>query len=71
MRYKIVEGSESGHCCFEFSVIDTNQNDGIWYKNIAEVFERNDAIDICEALNLRFTGSCGVEYISSSKIEEN
>lgn len=51
-RYKVVRGSESGHCCFEATVIDTQSTEyhqsGDW---IAECFDEKDAERICAVLN--------------------
>ena len=62
-RYKVVEGSSSNHCCFEFTVIDTQLLvstgfgvgvDGITHgpKVMCECFEQEQAETICRALNL-------------------
>lgn len=46
MRYVVVEGSESGHCCFEATVMDLQTDTGI-----AECFSKEDAESVAEALN--------------------
>jgi hypothetical protein len=46
MRYVVKEGSESGHCCFEHSVIDT-----LIDYCICECFAEEEAIRICDSLN--------------------
>lgn len=56
MRYVIFEDSLTGHCCFEYSIVDTTQGDNVdvrFHKglNIAEVFYEDKAIEICKALN--------------------
>ena len=56
MRYVIFEDSLSGHCCFGYSIVDTTQGDKTDYKfhkglNIVEVFDKDKAIDVCNALN--------------------
>lgn len=48
-RYCIEEGSQSKHCCFEWTVIDTHHPQNL---AICECFELEDAKRICEALNL-------------------
>lgn len=52
LRYQVIEGSQSCHCCFEWSVIDTHDKQ---YRKegqaVCECFEHQDAIAICEALN--------------------
>ncbi len=61
-RYKIVEGSKSAHCCFEFTVVDTHKPDMVGgrqyvrdgepqFETICECFERADADLIVTALN--------------------
>lgn len=57
-RYKIVEGSESAHCCFDATILDTHQPedctkaDGTpYYYNLAECFYIEDATLIVNALH--------------------
>lgn len=59
-RYKVIDDSQSGHCCFECTVVDTAQpymihgkhyNDQ--YESVCETFDRADADLICAALNAR------------------
>lgn len=57
-RYIVEEGSDSGHCCFQWSVIDLSvieeiSGDGLklWHKVICECFEEEDAENICNLLN--------------------
>lgn len=63
MRYRVVEGSQSGHCCFDFTVVDTDRPeiiggkpyvvDGVpHYEAICECFGREDADAIAAAMNL-------------------
>lgn len=51
-RYIWKKGSESGHCCFEATVVDTHSTEyhasGDW---ICECFDEKDAEKICAALN--------------------
>lgn len=58
MRYKVVTGSQSCHCCFEYTVVDTQSPYMIGdkqYKNqfdqVCECFEKEHADMICNALN--------------------
>lgn len=58
MRYKVVEGSQSRHCCFDATVIDTSdpvimhgQHYNNQYREVCECFDIEDAELICEALN--------------------
>jgi hypothetical protein len=57
-RYKIVEGSQSAHCCFEYTIVDTTKPvmiGGEHYKNqfepVCECFEEGEAKLIADALN--------------------
>lgn len=66
-RYKIIQGSESAHCCFEFTVVDTTKpfmiggkyyyskdhegNLYLVYEAICECFKEEDAQLIVDALN--------------------
>ena len=51
-RFKVQEGSQSFHCCFEWSVLDTHD---VQYRPegqaVCECFEHKDALAICAALN--------------------
>lgn len=48
MRYRVIEGSQSSHCCFEWTVIDTY----VGFEAVCECFDEADAKMIAEALNL-------------------
>lgn len=55
-RYKIEEGSESGHCCFQFSIVDTHTPHPVYgsqgvLKDVCETFDKESATLICDALN--------------------
>jgi hypothetical protein len=63
-RYKVVDGSQSGHCCFDVTIVDTtipkiiagehwrNSDTGeLEYQAVCECFEEKDAEVICAALN--------------------
>lgn len=57
-RYKVIEGSQSGHCCFQFTVVDTQNPTLIHgehykgqYEAICECFDEDDAKIIVGALN--------------------
>ena len=57
-RYKIIEGSQTGHCCFEYTVVDTlsiksrgETEADIRYAEVCECFDRPSAVLICNALN--------------------
>lgn len=57
-RFVVVEGSQSAHCCFTATVVDTNRPtliNGEHYKGqfdpVCECFETDDAHRIAAALN--------------------
>jgi len=55
-RYQILDDSASGHCCFGFTVIDTQKVRDVipgktYFETICECFERKYAELICAALN--------------------
>lgn len=61
-RYKVVEGSQSCHCCFDATVIDTTKpsmivdyqyvgENGPEFVSVCECFNVEDASIICAALN--------------------
>lgn len=55
-RFVILEDSDSGHCCFEYSILDTEKINEVWsekYESICETFDIESAESICEALNGR------------------
>ena len=45
-RYYVIDGSESGHCCFEYTVMDATKDE-----QVCECFDINHAELICSALN--------------------
>ncbi len=45
-RFVIVDGSKSKHCCFEYTIVDIQEN-----KTMCETFNKESAILICMALN--------------------
>ena len=53
MRYRIDEGSNSGHCCFEFTIVDTSNREDGNDCSVCECFERSDAELIVNALNFQ------------------
>lgn len=63
-RYKIVEESQSAHCCFSHTVVDTTRPRTIGdehynnsYEAVCECFEEEDAILVCSALNAYWAGA--------------
>lgn len=59
-RYKVIEGSQSLHCCFSFTIVDTKkpleQYEGFdslpEFDSVCECFDSESAELICNALNL-------------------
>ena len=49
MKYKVINGSESGHCCFEATVVSVEDNGTT--DTVCECFSSVVADMICEALN--------------------
>lgn len=63
-RYQIIELSQSAHCCFGYTVVDTenpsyigdqlyidHRTGGVRYEAVCECFSEEDANLICNALN--------------------
>lgn len=51
-RYKVVAGSQSGHCCFDCTVVDTTKpSHGDTFELICECFDMDEAQTIADALN--------------------
>ena len=57
-RYIIIEDSISGHCCFKYTIVDTKEGKetcgGYWKRKMCETFEKEEAIEICTALNKHY-----------------
>lgn len=62
-RYRVVEGSQSRHCCFSYTIVDLHRPEMIGgeqfedsngvpqFEEICECFFRADADRVCAALN--------------------
>jgi len=56
-HYEVRDGSESGHCCFVATVVDTTKQTHIVangrpvYEVVCECFSREAADEVCAALN--------------------
>jgi len=57
-RYKIVDESQSAHCCFSHTVVDTSRPKMIagkhykdQYEIVCECFDEEDAVLVRDALN--------------------
>jgi len=57
-RYKVVSGSQSAHCCFDATVVDTTRPVMIHgehyegqFEPICECFDTDDAAAIADAMN--------------------
>lgn len=64
MRYEIRLGSQSCHCCFQATVVDTSRpvlihgkqysdSSGLCWEPVCECLNTEDALEICRALNER------------------
>lgn len=57
-RFKVVRGSESGHCCFDWTVVDVEDLEQVGKRFrprwVCECFEEKDAIRVAEALNFHW-----------------
>lgn len=56
MRYYVIEQSQSGHCCFEATVVDSHTPCTAYpaagrYVQVCECFNVEDAYKISDALN--------------------
>jgi hypothetical protein len=58
MRFIVIDGSQTGHCCFSATIVDTTKptmigekHDKNQFKPICECFEEEDAKQIAEYLN--------------------
>lgn len=53
MRYQVVIGSQSAHCCFDATVVDSSKPTGYRekFEQVCECFDVADAELICAALN--------------------
>lgn len=60
MRFKVIEGSESAHCCFAATVVDTTKPSMVdGFETICECFDLADAEIVCAALNATVETTCG------------
>lgn len=57
-RYRVTNESQSNHCCFDYTVVDTTRPVMIrgehykgQYESVCETFYQEDADLICQALN--------------------
>lgn len=55
-RYKAIKDSQTAHCCFEATVVDTNKPRSLYpgdekFTDICECFDMEDAERIAAALN--------------------
>ncbi len=58
-KYKAIEGSQTAHCCFVATVINTTKKHSIFkhlYDPICECFDMSDAETIADALNYKMKG---------------
>jgi hypothetical protein len=53
-RYRVIEGSQSGHCCFDYTVVDTTKKHQYFkdqFVQVCEAFDKESADLIAKALN--------------------
>lgn len=53
-RYKVIKGSQSAHCCFEWTVVDTTRKamyTASGFEAVCECFDEIDADKIVGSLN--------------------
>lgn len=55
-RFKVVEGSQSGHdCCYKYTVVDTTKPEKYGapgeFEGVCELVEKETANWVCDALN--------------------
>ena len=53
-RYRVLDESRSGHCCFDFTVVDTHTPHPYYlhlFDAVCECFEREQAERVAAALN--------------------
>ena len=53
-RYKVIEGSESGHCCFEATIVDTSKPHPVYagkHEWVCECLSTTVAHHIASVLN--------------------
>jgi hypothetical protein len=61
-RYLVIEGSDSCHCCFEYTIVDTHRplkrfKNDTGFHTMCETFGKDEAHSICSALNQVHYGS--------------
>lgn len=59
MRYIVKEGSNTGHCCFEASVVEDSPAGG----SICECFDKDDAKTIASMLNFPGSPEFGIQEL--------
>lgn len=52
-RYLVIGESQSSHCCFEATVVDTHEKNphSGHYRTVCETFDLADAEEVADALN--------------------
>lgn len=73
-RYKVLPGSQSGHCCFDATVVDTNTPQKRWhgkeprYEAVCECFDPADAELVAAALNSKSGESAEQKYMAAGRM---
>jgi dTDP-4-dehydrorhamnose reductase len=68
--YKIIKGSVSCHCCFSYTIIDTNKKGDVHDQIICECFEKELAELICSVLNEQDYRKLYIGYLIGSISKE-
>lgn len=64
-RYKVLVGSQSGHCCFDYTVVDTLKPHPVYasqglFDAICETFSEEEAHAVARALNAATTNQAAL-----------
>lgn len=64
-RYKVLAGSQSGHCCFDYTVVDTLKPHPVYasqglFAAICETFREEEAHAVARALNAATTNQAAL-----------
>ena len=68
-RYKVLAGSQSGHCCFDYTVVDTLKPHPVYasqglFDAICETFREEEAHAVARALNAATTNQATLARVT-------
>ena len=68
-RYKVLAGSQSGHCCFDYTVVDTLKPHPVYasqglFAAICETFREEEAHAVARALNAATTNQATLARVT-------